>query len=355
MNNIPTILECTLRDGSYEIDFQFSKKQTTDICEALDTAGFELIEVGHGVGLGASEKNIGVALETDEVYMEAAANNVKNGKWGMFAIPGIAEKRHLDIASDYDMDFIRIGSTIEDFPKSSEFIDKAKSLSMMTCVNFMKSYASKPEKLAKASSAAFEMGVDVVYVVDSAGGMLPNEVKNYVEAIKAENTNAIVGFHGHNNLGLGIGNALAALNAGASIIDTSLQGFGRSAGNTTTEQMLGCLARMGIEGKIDPIVVMDIGEELIKPLIEKRGLTSLDTVSGISLFHSSYMPTIHDMSVKYRIDPRLLIVSVCSEDIVNANDELVEKHAKLIAEKSNKNGAWKPSYKNYFINEQASL
>lgn len=253
------------------------------------------------------------------------------------------------------MDFIRIGSTIEDFPKSEAFVSSAKSQGMMTCANFMKSYAAKPEDLAQASKLAFEMGVDAVYVVDSAGGMLPNEVKLYVEAILAEKSDAVIGFHGHNNLGLGIGNALAAIEAGASIIDTSLQGFGRSAGNTTTEQMLGCLARMGLEGNIDPIKVMDIGEELIKPMIEKRGLTSIDTVSGMALFHSSYMPVIHEMSTKYRVDPRQLISAVCSEDIVNAESELVEHHAKAIAEAHSKKGAWKPSYKNYFVNEQAEL
>jgi len=352
---IPKILECTLRDGSYEIDFQFSKKNADDIATALDDAGFELIEVGHGVGLGATEKKIGVALESDEVYMESAAKSVKNGKWGMFAIPGIATLEHLEVAKNYDMDFIRIGSTIEDFPKSEAFVSSAKSKGMMTCANFMKSYAAKPEELARASRMAFEMGVDAVYVVDSAGGMLPNEVKLYVEAILAEKSDAVIGFHGHNNLGLGIGNALAAIEAGASIVDTSLQGFGRSAGNTTTEQMLGCLARMGLEGNIDPIKVMDIGEELIKPMIEKRGLTSIDTVSGMALFHSSYMPVIHDVSTKYRVDPRQLISAVCSEDIVNADRELVERHAKLIAEAHNKKGAWKPSYKNYFVNEQAEL
>ncbi|MBV7298626.1 4-hydroxy-2-oxovalerate aldolase [Enterovibrio paralichthyis] len=351
----PTILECTLRDGSYEIDFQFSKNDTLNICSALDNAGFELIEVGHGVGLGASEKNIGVALESDETYMQAAASSVSKGRWGMFAIPGIAELRHLELAKEYDMDFVRVGSTIEDFSKSEPFIRSAKQKDMMTCVNFMKSYAAAPEELARAARDAFNMGVDAVYVVDSAGGMLPNEVKLYVEAIKAEKSDAVIGFHGHNNLGLGVGNALAALEAGATIIDTSLQGFGRSAGNTTTEQMIGCLARMGLEGHIDPIHVMDIGEDLIKPMIEKRGLTSIDTVSGMSLFHSSYMPTIHEMSVKYRIDPRQLIASVCSEDIVNASLELVERHAKLIADTKSSKGAWKPSYRNYYINEQAAL
>ncbi|GMM86036.1 hypothetical protein [Pseudoalteromonas sp. MTN2-4] len=350
----PTILECTLRDGSYEIDFQFTKKDTQVISNALDNSGFELIEVGHGVGLGATDKKIGIAAESDEVYMQAASKAVNTGKWGMFAIPGIAELQHLDLAKNYDMDFVRIGCTIEGLSNCKSFLEKALEYGITPYVNFMKSYAVHPEALAKSASVAFDMGAEAVYVVDSAGGMLPKEVQEYIQAIISENSQAKVGFHGHNNLGLGIGNALAAMEAGAMIIDTSLQGFGRSAGNTSTEQFLGCLARMGLEGNIDPLKVMDVGEDLIKPLIEKQGITSIDTISGMSLFHSSYMPLIYEAAKRYNVDPRLLIVSVCSEDLINASAEMVQKHAqKLTSSKEGK--PWKPVYKNYFINEQANL
>ncbi len=72
-NKLPRILECTLRDGSYEINFQFTSEDTKNIASALEQAGFGLIEVGHGVGLGASENRYGMAAQTDEEYMNAAA------------------------------------------------------------------------------------------------------------------------------------------------------------------------------------------------------------------------------------------------------------------------------------------
>ena len=86
----PRLLDTTLRDGSYVIDFQFTARDTAIIAAQLDDAGFELIEVGHGVGLGASEGGFGRAAETDEAYMVATAGAVKAGMWGMFCIPGIA-------------------------------------------------------------------------------------------------------------------------------------------------------------------------------------------------------------------------------------------------------------------------
>ena len=60
------ILECTLRDGSYRINFQFTREDTRVNAEALESAGFNMIEVGHGIGLGASDSGNGVAAESDE-------------------------------------------------------------------------------------------------------------------------------------------------------------------------------------------------------------------------------------------------------------------------------------------------
>lgn len=104
----PKILECTLRDGSYVIDFQFNVDDTFRIAHRLDELGFPYIEVGHGIGLGASERGMGVAAATDEEYMMAARDAVTRGKWGMFCIPGIAKLSHLDLAAQYGMGFVRV-------------------------------------------------------------------------------------------------------------------------------------------------------------------------------------------------------------------------------------------------------
>src|SRR5262249_14405341 len=99
----PRILECTLRDGSYGIDCQFNADDTFRIARRLDELGFPLIEVGHGIGLGASERGMGAAAATDEEYMAAAKKAVTRGKWGMFCIPGVARLSDLDLAVQYGM------------------------------------------------------------------------------------------------------------------------------------------------------------------------------------------------------------------------------------------------------------
>jgi 4-hydroxy 2-oxovalerate aldolase len=347
----PRILDCTLRDGSYVIDFQFTKKDTELICKALEGVGVDMIEVGHGMGLGASRKNRGVAAEDDQVYLEASAATVKNADWGMFCIPGIAELSDVDLAAKYKMDFIRIGTNVEDYKESKAFIERAKKHGMYVCSNFMKSYVLPPDQFAKHAKEAAAYGSDLIYIVDSAGGMFPDDITKYVEALRDAKVETDLGFHGHNNLGLAIANTLRACELGVSVVDCSLQGFGRSAGNAPTEQLLCALIRFGVDMNIDPVALMDIGEKHIIPLIENRGINSVDTVAGLALFHSSYMPIIEKFAKQYSVDPRHLILSVCKYDKTNAPATLVEREAKRLAESGVK-GNWKPLYRHYYGGEQ---
>lgn len=329
----PTILEVTLRDGSYVINFQFTASDTAVICRELENAGFEMIEVGHGVGLGASRAGMGQAAETDEAYLRAAAETLKSAKWGMFCIPGIAKLEDIDMAAEYGMSFIRIGTNVTEVEPSEPFIARAKKHGMFVSANFMKSYAMSPKKFAEKAALTQKFGSDVLCIVDSAGGMLPSEMEQYFLAVQ-DVCDIALGFHGHNNIELAIANSLRAVELGASIVDTSLQGLGRGSGNTPTEIFLVALERSGVRTGFDPLQVFDIGEKYIKPLIQERGYDSINIVSGYALFHSSYMGVIREFSSKYRVDPRKLIIAVCEEDKVNAPREMVERIAQRISKES---------------------
>ena len=108
------LLECTLRDGSYAINFQFTASDTKIIAKGLEDAGFRLIEVGHGVGLRASVSGYGAAAATDTEYLEAAASVLTKARFGMFCIPGIAQLEDVDLCASYGAKFIRIGTNVTD-------------------------------------------------------------------------------------------------------------------------------------------------------------------------------------------------------------------------------------------------
>jgi len=323
----PVILETTLRDGSYAVNFSFTAHDTARICAQLERVGFDFIEIGHGVGLSASSSGHGIAAASDEEYMQAAGSALRKAKFGMFCIPGIASLEDLELARKHKMGFIRIGTNVDKIESSERFIKVAKDYGMFVFANFMKSYALPPREFAKKVRLSEKYGADVVYVVDSAGGMLPETLASYYRAIR-QVTNIPLGFHGHNNLGLAIYNTFEAARLGFKFIDSSLQGLGRSSGNACTEILVALLKKAGYPVKINFLALLKLGLEYVQPLVSRKGEMPLDIVSGYAEFHSSYMPLILKCAAKYQVEPEDLIIEACKINKVEVDPELLDKMAK---------------------------
>lgn len=323
------ILDTTLRDGSYTINFSFTSADTSLVCKNLEDVGIDHIEIGHGLGFNASNLGYGKATETDEEYMIAAENVLKKAKYGMFCIPGIARLEDLETAKKHNMGFVRIGTDVTRITESEKFIKKAKKCGLFVAANYMKSYALEPEKFADKVKQSEKYGADMIYIVDSAGGMFPDDVKNYFNAVRKVSS-IPVGFHGHDNLGLAISNSLTAAEIGAEFIDSSLQGLGRSSGNAATEILVAALKKRGIDTGIDFLKLLDVGWMYIQPLIVSRGKMPLDIVAGFADFHSSYMHKIMKYSGKYNVNPALLIIEMSKINKVDVDEKTLENLAKKI-------------------------
>jgi 4-hydroxy 2-oxovalerate aldolase len=322
------ILDTTLRDGSYVIDFKFSSSQTHEIAKRLDEAGFPYIEVGHGLGLGATERHGMIGGASDEQWLEATSSAVDNGKWGMFFIPGIGNFKDIDLACKYNMDFIRIGANVDSYERAEPYVRYAKEKGLFVCANFMKTYALSFDEVGKTAAMASSFGADLNCIVDSAGAMLPSDVEGYINAIKNE-TDKMIGFHGHNNLGMANVNSIRAFELGVDVLDMSLRGMARSAGNTVTEIFLLTMKRMGIDFGYDIFSVMDIAEQYIDPLtVGYRQVDSESILSGFAKFHSSFAPIINRISELHQVDSRKVIVELCKVDCINADEEVVARIAR---------------------------
>lgn len=328
------LMDVTLRDGSYAINFSFSASDTAIICKELENIGFEYIEIGHGAGLNASGYQYGKAVQTDEEYMQAAESVLKKAKYGMFCIPGVARLEDIDLAYRHNMGFIRIGTNITEVSQSEEYVKRAKKYKMFVAANYLKSYALPPKKFAEQVKLSEKYGVDMVYIVDSAGGMFADDIEKYYQAVKKV-TDLPVGFHGHNNLGLALSNSLAAANMGMEFLDCSLQGLGRSSGNASAEILVAALIKRGYDIKINFLKLLDIGQTYIQPLLTAKGIMPLDVVCGYADFHSSYMPHIQKCAAKYSVDPAELIIEISKIDKVNLDFPVLEKVAKRIKKSSN--------------------
>jgi len=327
---VPDILEVTLRDGSYLIDFQFTAEDTATIATALEGVGFRWIEVGHGLGLNASRAGKGTAAATDEEYLEAAAQALKQAKWGMFFIPGIGREEDLRLAARYGMTFVRIGTNVTETAQAEPYIVLAKELGFIVSYNAMKSYAVTPVEFGKIVARVHSWGADIACLVDSAGSMDPDSVAAHLRAANAESDSPL-GYHGHDNLSLAMANTLRAVEEGAVLVDSSLQGMGRSAGNAITEVLVAILQKRGLLSHIDLKAAMDVGQGLIQPLLGKRGIDPMAVTSGLAKFHSSFTSKVQSYARKHDIDVRDLIVRLCQEDQVSAPDELLERLSRELA------------------------
>jgi 4-hydroxy-2-oxovalerate aldolase len=319
------ILECTLRDGSYTIDWQFTAEDTALIVAALERAGLQLIEIGHGLGMNASQMGRGFAAASDEEYLQAAADACSQAQFGMFFIPGIADCSHLDMGVDYGMGFVRVGTNVTEVAEARTYIEYAKKLGLTVSSNLMKSYALPIGDFVEQAKLLVDYGTDVICIVDSAGGMMPKEVHDYTAGLK-DAVDVPVGFHGHNNLQLAVANSMAAIEAGAEIIDATLQGIGRSAGNTPMELLVGIMEKLGYKTGIDLYRLMDIGQSLVRPLMTMaQGIDPIETTTGLAQFHSGFLEKVKNAAREHQLDARDLIFAVSREDRIDLSDEVLAK------------------------------
>jgi 4-hydroxy-2-oxovalerate aldolase len=321
------ILECTLRDGSYAVDFKFTERDTAILAEVLGRLNFLWIEVGHGVGLGAARAGKGAMPASDERIIEAAKQAAPHVQIGCFFIPGIGTMDDLKTARAAGLDFIRIGCNAAEVEQAYPYLTWARELGLKPFLNFMKTYSISAEAFAHKAQEGAAAGAEVIYCVDSAGSMFPEDVRRYISTAR-ERCECTLGFHGHSNLQFAVANSVEAVRAGAAFVDTTLYGLGRSAGNVPTEVAVAAFRNLGIETGVDLLDVMDAAEEFIGPLMPQMQLYDMMSVAmGSSQFHSSFLPKVAEAARKHRVDLRRLVMAMGELDSVNLDDGMLNRVA----------------------------
>ena len=148
-----------------------------------------------------------------------------------------------------------------------------------------------PEKLAAQARIMADAGCQCVYVVDSAGALVLDGVADRVAALVAElGDDAQVGFHGHENLGLGVANSVEAVRAGAKQIDGSVRRFGAGAGNAPVEALIGVFDKIGVKTGIDFFDIADAAEDVVRPAMPAECLLDRNAlIMGYSGVYSSFL------------------------------------------------------------------
>jgi 4-hydroxy-2-oxovalerate/4-hydroxy-2-oxohexanoate aldolase len=316
----------SLRDGMHARRHQFTLDEMVSIATALDAARMPLIEVTHGDGLGGGSINYGFARHSDEEYLRAVVPKMKHAKISALSLPGIATIDELRMAVDCGVSTIRIATHCTEADISVQHIGMAKNLGVDTVGFLMMAHMNPPAALAEQARIMEGNGANCVYVTDSAGYMLPDDVRESVGALRdALDSDTEVGFHGHHNLGMGVANSVAAIEAGANRIDASVAGLGAGAGNTPMEVFVAVLDRMGVQHGTDLYGLMDVAEDLVVPLTEKPVRVDRDALTlGYAGVYSSFLLFAKRYEEQYGVPARDILVELGRRKTVGGQEDMIE-------------------------------
>lgn len=317
------ITEVALRDGSHAVRHQYTVDQVTRVAKALDEANVPYIEVSHGDGLGGSSLQYGLSKTNEMELIEAASSVVKNAKIAVLLLPGIGTMPELKQAARLGAKMARIATHVTEADVSPQHIALAKDLGLETVGFLMMSHMAPTAKLVEQAKLMESYGADTVYVVDSAGALLPHQVKERVRALK-DSLKVNVGFHAHNNLSLAMANSLAAIEEGATRIDGSIRCLGAGAGNTQTEVLVSVLDKLGVKTGIDVFKMMDIAEEIVAPILEKpQEITRDSLVLGYAGVYSSFLLFAQRAAQKFGIDSRDILIELGKRNVVGGQEDMI--------------------------------
>ncbi len=325
--------DMTLRDGMHPKRHHMTLEQMKQIASGLDQAGVPLIEVTHGDGLGGSSVNYGFPAHSDEAYLGAVIPLMKQAKVSALLIPGIGTVDHLLMAKDLGVHTIRVATHCTEADVSEQHIVKARSLDMDTVGFLMMAHMSTPEALVKQAKLMESYGANCIYITDSAGYMLPDDVTVRLDAVRqALQPETELGFHGHHNLAMGIANSLAAVEAGASRIDAAAAGLGAGAGNTPLEVFIAVCSRMGIETGVDVFKIQDVAEDLVVPIMDHIIRIDRDSLTlGYAGVYSSFLLFAKRAEAKYGVSARDILVELGRRGMVGGQEDMIEDTAMTLA------------------------
>jgi 2-isopropylmalate synthase len=240
--NSIVIYDTTLRDGAQALGISFTVEDKLKIVKALDRMGVRYIEAGNP---GSNKKDL-------EFFERAREMELKNAKMVAF---GSTRRVNVAVEDDANVNSLLKAKTdaIAIFGKSWDFQvvdilkasldenirmiydtvkffkDKGKEV-IYDAEHFFDGYMSNPEYAMKTLEAAYDAGADCLCLCDTKGGMLPSEIYDITKKV-VEQFNLCIGIHCHNDIGMGVAGSILAVQAGATHVQGTINGYGERCGN----------------------------------------------------------------------------------------------------------------------------
>jgi len=328
------LTDSTLRDGSHALAHQFTEEQVRAVVHALDAARVEVIEVSHGDGLGGSSFNYGFSLRDEFELIAAAVEEARQARIAVLLLPGVGTIDDLRHARDEGASVARIATHCTEADVSVQHFGAARDIGMETVGFLMLAHRIGPAELARQARIMVDAGAQCVYVVDSAGALILAQAQARVRALVAEiGADAQVGFHGHQNLSLGVANSVLAVQGGARQVDGALCALGAGAGNAPTEVLVATFERLGIPTGVDANAAMAAAQDVLRPTLTR--LPNADRsaiVQGYAGVYGSFLLHAEHAAERYGVPAHEILQKVGEAGYVGGQEDMIIDIAIQLAE-----------------------
>ena len=298
------VVDCTLRDGGLVNNFEFTDEFVKDLYRTNIKAGVDYMEFGYKASKDIfSKEDYGKWKFCDEEDIRAVVgNNDFDLKIAVMTDVGRTDYKN-DILNKKDsvIDMVRTAAYIHQIPTAIEMIQDAHEKGYETTINMMAISKVREEELDNGLEILAECDVDYIYLVDSFGAFYPEQIRRLTDKYMniAEAHGKKIGIHAHNNQQLAFANTIEALSNGASMLDATVSGMGRGAGNCYMESLLAFLRNP----RYNLVPVMDFVQKYIQAEKDKGNIWGYDIpylLTGVLNSHpSSAIRFMKDKRVDY--------------------------------------------------------
>ena len=271
------VMDCTLRDGGLVNDFRFSDEFVKDLYNANIKAGVDYMEFGYKASKEVfNVEDFGPWKFCDEDSIrKIVGDNNSDMKISVMSDVGRTDYKN-DIIDKKDsvIDMVRTACYIHQIPTAVEMIEDAKRKGYETTANIMAVSKVNDDDLQNGLEILAKSPVDVIYIVDSFGSFYPEQMKRLSDKYLniGAKYNKKIGIHAHNNQQLAFANTIEALRNGVSLLDSTVSGMGRGAGNCYTESLLAFLKNP----KYNLVPIMNFVEKHIQKIKEEGAVWGYD-------------------------------------------------------------------------------
>lgn len=242
------LLDCTFRDGGYHTSWEFPHSIVQEYLYAMSDAEIRHIELGFRTQKTKSYK--GATAFTTDAYIKTLyipedlriGVMINASELATETLPEEVVDELFSEAADSSVSFVRIASQVSELTVASRAANRLGELGYSVALNVMQFTEATVSDLLCAIGAIPNESVKILYLADSLGRALPEDVELYFSAAR-EVWGGPLGFHGHDNRGFALANSRTAAQTGASWIDGTVSGIGRGAGNTQTQLLMGLFDR----------------------------------------------------------------------------------------------------------------